>query len=348
MNREELIEKLELVSPALSKTNLVPVLTHFWFYPDLIMAYNDLISIETKLNSGFSGAVPSTLLSLLSASKAKDVDFKIGKNGILEVKAASSKFKLPFLDSEKTNIFMMPDPDKAKALPVDINKFMEALKLVMNSLKEDPAMPDSLGVTLSHVAPSLSLFATNDATISFAWVDIGQCEDFRVVLSGAFCRQMVALFKLEGEKHLEIHEDYSLFQVGDVVLFGKLVDVKKPQDFDAVIGSVFPIELEKDLVSIPTKLEMILDRSIIITDKASSVMEIHVENGVASFLSKSDLKGEVRDHMQMEEHHPDVSVNIDPRLFKVGYGVYTKLLLTEKCLVMADDNHNLYLVSASQ
>lgn len=350
MNREDLIEKLELVSPALSKINLVPVLQHYWFYPNHIVAFNDQIAIEVKFASGFSGAVPNTLLSLLTASKADKVDFKVPKKGTLEIKAASSKFKLPFLDTDDTNIFVMPDPDKSKALSIDINKFLEAMTMVMRSLKENPSMPDSLGVTLSFIDPSISLFATNDATISFAWVDAGSSDrkPFRAVLSGAFCRQMLALSKLEGEKHLEIHSDYSLFVCGEVVLFGRLVDVPKPLDFDAVIEQAFPIVREKELVSVPSKLELILDRSIIITDKDNSVMEIHVEDGIANFLSKSAAKGEVRDHMQMEEHHPDVSINIDPRLFKHGFGHYNKMLLTERCLVMVNDDHFLYLVSATQ
>jgi DNA polymerase III sliding clamp (beta) subunit (PCNA family) len=347
MHRQELIDKLELVQPALSKTNLVPILQNFWFKNDHIIAYNDSIAIKVGMKSGFEGAVPPTLWSLLSASKATEVEFKVQKKGTLEVKAASSKFKIPFLEDTETWIFEMPKADKEHALQVDIVKFLAALSLVMRSSKENIMKPEYLGVTVQVTGQDLSLFATCGATLSFAWTHVaGDSDDFKVVLSPSFCKQMLSISKLEGEKHLEIHGDYSLFQCGDVVLFGRLVEVQKPLDFDGVIDSVFPKEMEKDLVSIPSKLELILDRSIVVADK-KAVMEIQVENGKASFFSKSD-KGEVRDNLTMEEHHPDVSVNIDPRLFRHGYGFHTKMLLTEKGLVMVDKDHNLYLVSASQ
>ena len=75
MLRTELVEKLERVAPALSGNNLVPVLSHFWFRDNALLCYNDQIAIATKLISNFEGAVSDTLTSLLSASRAKDVEF---------------------------------------------------------------------------------------------------------------------------------------------------------------------------------------------------------------------------------------------------------------------------------
>jgi DNA polymerase III sliding clamp (beta) subunit (PCNA family) len=352
MQRLELVEKLERVSPALSSNNLVPVLSHFWFNNDVLTAYNDQIAISTKLNSGFVGAVPSTLIKLLSASRAKDVDLIYDDVGNLTVKAASAKFKLPYLTAKSFDIFKMPEPDVAKALPVDMGKFLEAIgSCIFSSLKEDTSMPDSLGITLSLEAGNIHLYATNDVTISYA--NVKQTNSRielplqRVVLSGNFCRQMLSIAKTGGSSHVEIHSDYSLFQAGETILFGRLVDVQRPLDFDSVIESSFPADAEKDLVSIPTKLQLILDRAIIITESKTerSKTAISVKGGIAKFYSKSE-NGEVRDSCQVEEHHPEVEVSIDPRLFKIGYGRYSKMLITQNCLIMANGK-NLYLVSAS-
>jgi DNA polymerase III sliding clamp (beta) subunit (PCNA family) len=344
MDREKLLEKLELVKPALAKNDLVPVLRHFWFKNDALTAYNDQIAIQTKLVSNFAGAIPDTLVALVKASRAKEVEFSEVVKGQLVIKAASGKFKLPFLPDEATKIFDMPDPDPKQALPVDMNEFLEAIESCMLSLKEDPSMPDSLGITLifEDIA-KISLYATNDATISHA--SVGLKKDIntknRVVLSGNFCRQMLSIAKLEGKKYIELADDYSMFVCGDTSLFGRLVDVSKPLGFEDVIQSSFPKEGRNNLVSIPTKLELMLDRACVIGDKTSIV----VEGGIAKFLSKSD-KGEVRDSVQLESNHPDVSININPRLFRNGYGNFDKMLLTETCLVMSKGT-NLYLVSAS-
>lgn len=356
MNRLELIEKLNRVSPALSANNLVPVLTHFWFKDNSLMCYNDQIAIKTKLASDFSGAVPDTLISLLNVSKAKDVELVIGDDGTgkklpegqLLVKAASSKFKLPFLAEESTKIFDMPKSNPEENLPVDMPAFLSAVESCIRSLKEDTSMPDSLGITLLFAGKMLNLYSTNDSTISFASVKLKQeTKDLRVVLSGNFCRQMLALAKLEGAKHLEINEGYSLFQSGDNVLFGRLVEVQRPLDFDSVLESSFPQELRRHLVSVPAKLELILERAVIITESKTERPKtaISIKGGIAKFFSKSE-KGEVRDSVQLEEAQQDVDVNIDPRLFKAGYGFFDKMVLTEQCLVMSKGT-SLYLVSAS-
>ncbi len=166
-------------------------------------------------------------------------------------------------------------------------------------------------------------------------------------MSGNFCRQVVALSKSDGKRHVEIHEDYSLFQSGDDILFGRLVDVPRPLDFDAVVEQSFPSELHKNLVSTPTKLQLILERAVIITESKTerSKTAIVVKQGMARFVSKSD-KGEVRDNVQLEDAQPDVSMSIDPRLFRAGYGFFDKMLLTENCLIMTKGG-SMYLVSAS-
>ena len=356
MHRMDLVAKLELVSPALSANNLIPVLSHFWFSTNALMAYPDQIAISTKLTSNFSGAVPESLLSLMSVSRAKEVEFFVGEvdgkklpEGQLLVKAASSKLKLPFLAEETTKIFEMPKPDASKAVPVDMKLFLKSIELCMRSLKEDTSMPDSLGITLSFSKEAIDCYATNDATISHARVKLKKPfnDGQRMVLSGNFCRQMVALSEIEGPKHIEIYDDYSLFVCADNVLFGRLVDVQRPLDFDSVIESSFPKELHKNLVSIPSKLQLILERAVIITESKTerSKTAISVKDGIARFFSTSE-KGEVRDSTQLEDVHPDVEVSIDPRLFKIGYGYFEKMLLTDRCLIMSKGS-SLYLVSAS-
>lgn len=348
MLRVDLLEKLGRVAPALSGNNLVPVLSHFWFTESgNLMAYNDQIAISTKLESDFVGAVPSMLTSLLTASRAKDVEINITDKGNLEVKAASSRFKLPFIEAKAFEIFTMPKPSK-DALPVDAKEFLAAIESCMLSLKEDTSMPDSLGITVVYKNKGFDLYATNDATISYARVKASaELKNFRVVLPGSFCRQMLSLAKLEGNKHIEVHDDYALFESGDSLLFGRLVDVARPLDFAGVIQQSFPKEAAAGLVLVPSKLELILDRAVIITESKQErpKTEIKIKDGKAHFFSRSE-NGEVNDSTMLEANHPAVEVSIDPRLFKAGYGAYDKMLLTKQCLIMSK-GQNLYLVSAA-
>ena len=354
MNRIDLLDKLKLVAPALSDNNLVPVLSHFWLLGDRLMAYNDQISISTSLKSDFKGAVPgSTLIDLLSASRAKDVELIVGKEvpeGQLLIKAASSRLKLPYLPSKATELFTMPKPDPAFVLDVSPEPFLAAIESCLRSVREDTSIPDSLGITIIPQGKFVDMYATNDATISHSQVKLRGDTKFkdRVILSGAFCRQMLSLATEDKASIIEIHDDYSLFKCGDTILFGRLVNVEKPLDFASIIDTHFSEDTEKNLITIPTKLQLILDRAVIITESKSerSKTAVSIKDGKALFYSKSD-KGEVRDSMLVEQHHPDVDITIEPKLMQAGFGHFDKMVLSETCVVMIKDN-SLYLISASQ
>lgn len=359
MNRVDFLDKLKLVAPALSDNTLVPVLNHFWFRGDRLLAYNDQIALSTPCKIDFKGAVPgSTLISLLSASRAKDVEFLVGKDangnklpeGQLLIKAASSRLKLPYLEEEATTLFDMPQPSQKDALNASMKDFLFGVETCLRSVQENTAIPDSLGITVLPRNKQLDLYATNDSTISHVCIELKAVPILkdRVVLSGAFCRQMVALAALSDKNQLEIHDDYSLFKSGDNLLFGRLVNVPKPLDFSASIESHYPVGSEDSLVAIPSKLQLVLERAIIITDSKTerSRTSIVIKDGKASFYSKSE-KGEVRDSVLLEASHPDVEITIEPKLLKSGYGFFERMLFTETCAIMTKDNA-LYLIAAAQ
>ena len=349
MIRTDLLERLDRVAPALSDNNLIPILSHFWFRGGDLLAYNDKIAISTKLDIEFDGAIPGdTFYALLSASRAKEISIVPTDDNSITIKAASSRFKMPFLPVKQTEIFEMPAANAKKALPVNISAFLDAIESCMRSLKEDTSMPDSLGITIQMDNSGIKFYATNDATISFAHVKVvEQLKESRVVLSGDFCRQMLSLSKTDKKGHIEIYDDYSLFKCGDSILFGRLVSVPRPLDFDSVIESTFPASAKKQLISIPTKLEMILERAIIITESKTErpKTSIVIKDDKAAFYSKSE-RGEVHDSLLLESGHPAVEVDVEPRLIKNGYGFFEKMILTEKCVVMVKGS-SLYLVSAS-
>ena len=357
MNRERLVEALELVSPALSSNDLVPALSHYWFRDGQLMAYNDRIAISTKLSSEFRGAAPKTLLDLLAASKAKEVEF-MTRDGELIVKAASSKFKLPILPETQTAIFSIPEPAQGNRLLVNIEDFLSALDLCKKSLKESPAVSSSLGVTLNievGTEPCLFLYSTNNATITRTSLAVknSPANDFgQAVLSWTFCKQMISVSKQPGKSRLEINvnDGCALFTCGDTTLFGRLVETSKTADFKNTIEMVYPSSDWDRAVQIPTKMELVLDRACIIANsRLHPRTEITVKNGIASVFSSSE-KGEVNDSVQLEGH-PDAHTYVDPRLVRIGYDYFDKILITERCVAMSRSHTDqrgdtdLYLIS---
>src|ERR1700675_1985783 len=97
MNRKYLVDTLELIKPALSKDNTVPVFQCFTFQDGLITAYDDTVAIigPTNCEDEF-GVHGNTLLGLLSSSSVEEVDLSLDKNDLV-IKMGKSTSRLPYI-----------------------------------------------------------------------------------------------------------------------------------------------------------------------------------------------------------------------------------------------------------
>lgn len=350
MERRQLLDTLGTVAPALASTDLIPVLTHFWFTGKTVMAFNDQIAISTPCATDFKGAVPGDLLQLTKLSKAKDVTLETPDDKELVIKLASSRVKLGLLDPEAF-LFEMPMPSSADFLQTGkVAEFLDVVRNAMRSVSSDTSIPDQLGVTLIAEKGVLHVCSTNGMTMTHATIKVNGSPGFkdRVILSAPFCNQMLALAKTEKKLQLEIHDDHALLVCSDgTILFGRLIESPQPLNFLGVLDENFPDEDRKLLIEIPTKMHLILERAVVIAESKADRTKttITVRDGKMKFFSASD-RGEVADTMLVGETQPEVSMRIEARHLKNGYGDFDRMLITERCAVMVKDN-KMYMVAAS-
>lgn len=349
MQRQKLLEILMIVRPALASNDLVPMLTHLWFEGGRVLACNDMIAISAPCAAEFTGAIPgATLLSILQASRAKEVEFAPAEQEV-QVRAGSSRLKLPLLPIEKFP-FEMPEPAKeAETLPVSSAEFVEAVEGCLRSVSRDTSVPDQLGVTVVPGKKNLLLYATNGASMTRAPVAFKSERRplaRRVVLPSLFCEQLVRLARQEKSVKLVVAEDHVLLSTsGGVRLYGKLVEIDRPLDFAGKIKEITPEDAAERSALIPGGLARVLERALIIADPTGERVrtQISVKDGVALFVTKSG-RGEMRDRLKLDGH-PDVVVSVDVQWVKLGCG-FEKILLTEGAVIMRR-GRELYLVATS-
>ncbi len=347
MKRTELLERLDLVEPAISNNNMIPVLMHVWFTKTHVMTFNDSIAISAPCNTDFAGAVPGTLLiDLLKRAKGTETELIPSKDELL-IKAGSTKVKLPLLPPSSF-VHEMPSLSK-DTVAIPAAELIKRIAGCLRSVSDDTSVPDHLGVTLIPNGSELHLFSTNHATLSHARVKTKYSLKSRVVLSTAFCKQLVQL--TDGGKSanvkLDIQPTYSLMITDEgVTLFGRLIDVDRPLEFPDMLRASTPKDYQKHLVPFPKngKLLDIAERAIIVTDspidKGSTT--ITVNDGKMIFLSKSST-AEVRD-VALVPGHTNGTINLDCKHIKAGYGDFDKMLLTDNCFIMNKDDC-LYLIA---
>jgi len=311
------------------------------------MGYNDQIAISAPCKTDFKGAVPGAIfISLLKNSKAKEVELSLTGNELL-IKAASSRLKLPVLPPSDF-VFDIPAMKTPSSIP--IKGFIDGVKGCLRSVSTDTSAPDQLGITLiPNEGKLLQLFSWNGATISTTNVKIPEMLPFkRAVLSGLFCQQMVNIAASGKDAKIEVDQEHSLFACGGVTLYGRPIAIDKPMPFVTTVQAELPKHFTKSIVSIPTKLKLILERAIIVTDSATeqTTTSVSVKEGRMKFTSKSG-RGEVTDTILVEAGQKDATIDIHCRHIKAGYGAFDKMLVTETCFIMTkDDGNSLYLIAA--
>lgn len=352
IKRTVLLDKLNEVAPALSDHNLIPILTHFWFTGESVLAYNDQIAISVPLKADFKGACPgSTLLDLLKASRAAEVTLT-AEGETLNVKMGKSKIKLGLLPNSDF-IFEMPPLQKDSVIK-NSKPFIEGIAGCMPSVGTDMTVPDLAGVSIIPNANGLHFYGCNNATLSHVRVK-GMKIKNRLILSAPFCNQFLRLTEKkddEGNKKpwsMQLTEDHAKVQVDDIHLFGRLLFTDAPQDFDSILKENYPEgEKRPKMTAIEDKLrkrlQLALDRAMII---ARSKLEptqtkITIVDGRIKFYSRSEL-GEITDNVDIK--HPDATIAIEAKLLKPGIDMADKMLITDRCAVMTK-NDLLYLVCA--
>ena len=100
-----------LAAPFLIDQDFIPILQHFWFRPNSVMAYNDIQAVRLMLDTGLNCAVPGKLLGkLLGTISHEEIDLKLNQFGTeLLIGYGKNQAKLPAL-SPNEFVFEMPDP----------------------------------------------------------------------------------------------------------------------------------------------------------------------------------------------------------------------------------------------
>lgn len=359
MKRKKLLERLEMVAPALASSDFVPIMTHFWFTGSHVIAYDDTIGISVSLKTDFKGAVPGTiLLNLLKNSRAKMLEFRPNTEGAkITIRAGTkkSRWNLALLPPEE---FLFKFPKKLGKVSVVKKEFLEAVEWCLASIGDDTSTPDQLGITLVFYKEHVELYSTNDATFSRAvWNGNCRAASPRLILPTAFCRLLVRIqtpYKNSKKKKKEVisisfSEDAVLVSLGEsgMRIFGRLVNSEKPLNFKEILDQYYTKKIQRKLVSIPDNIQGVIERAMVVTESYGDpgFTKIHIEKGRGSFVSATS-RGVVKDVVQFGAKHPDSEIVVDPKLFRSMLKVCDKMLITNSCVMFRKGQKFIHLISA--
>lgn len=134
VNREELLRKLESVSPGLAVKEAVEQSSCFAFKGGSVVTFNDEVACRTKCDVGFEGAVAAKpLLELLAKMPEEEVDVGPTDGGLL-VKGKRRRSTIVMEADITLPVGVVDRPDKWR--PVDA-EFSEAISIVQHCAGKD-------------------------------------------------------------------------------------------------------------------------------------------------------------------------------------------------------------------
>lgn len=359
MKVEELLKKLDTISPALGAHGLLPIMTHNWFMGTHLLAYNETLGIQIPCKTSFKGAVPKELAQLLRATNPSATIELVEEGGVCNVRTGrkNAAFKYLTLD-DMGEAFNMPKPAKKSVAEVSLASFRRALDTCLLSLSNDTSRGDYRGITLIPRKDKLTFFSTNNMAMSRTEMPLTNTGTLtsRVVLPKEFCIEFLELTKdftdkeKQKEVHFEVNKKYALAAAGDVLLYGAVIEVDQPLDFENIFATNFPKDADPTLLDDKQHAEFksMVERAMVVTDSDvdQTSAELWVDDGVLHFNSTSQ-RGEVADQMNFD--HADVKpFKLQPKFLSVALDYYDQVTLTRKAVALTKTkSKRVYIISTT-
>lgn len=361
VNKLELEAVVSKCAPFLMQKSFAPILTHFCFGDDKVVAYNDLQAIEIKYKSNLNCALPGSLLiKMLNSIQQHSLDI-IQKTGEVQFKNGRSVVKLPSLPKEDF-IFQMPDTSNCETvkLPLDV---ISGLANCLVSTSHDLASPEKNGVRLIIANKRLEFYSTDSISLSryrYESVNVPDCS-IDIIIPSTFCEQLIRLTKTKSNEieetafvNLLISKDsgdsFLIAEIdSNITVFTRLIEVEEKLPFVELVS-----EYESFIQSwfeVPDALSNIIERACILIPPEDKFVTVFESKGNTIMIDTTTKSGISDDVIEFESKVPEGRFRLNPEVIKrVLYTMsHLSFCFDNSVLALSGCNGNfLHFVSAKQ
>lgn len=346
MNKQKLLLILQRSQRFLHSQDFIPILQHFCFSNDKVIAYNDEQAIEYFFKTDLELALPGSILIKMLSTLENDVDISIfGKKNQVKLKSGKTELKLPFLPKEEF-IFEFPDVSNIKGFVLNDGIIKGLERCITTSVESGTA---KVGITWKVNEKVLTFYSTDNVTISKYECGIKNenNSDFLIITPTLFCQTLIDLYKnTDSEKAtLYLNEDYAVVDFeNECRIFTRLYDTSLALNFEGAIKSVVP-DIKRILFSeIPTGLQGALSRSMLVySPDLGANFEV---NGTELKIDTVSNLGKSDDSIDLPFDSGSFTFIADPSLLNRALKVCDSISFQPNILVFQDESKNfLHLIN---
>ena len=358
INRATFLKDLKAAKGALSGDETsVPVFSMFLIHDNALLAFNDVIGIETMLDedTNIEVVVPGNLLiSTLSGYNSDDLDMKM-KEGTLNLSCGKRlAVSIPLLPVDAW-IWKGPaiEEDKDKIVSLELtDSVIEGMRSVMISMQATDSDPAMSGITVLNTETEEAFFCTTDRKTICEYAIPENSDDSienHVTLPPLFCSQLIAMRSVYTDNiFLTVYDDCAIVEFGEkATLFTRLMNDDSLPNFEQVIHDTLG-ESPLNLIPLPEGIKDSLERSLLFY-KYGDPGKISISVKGKDMTVEAGEKGrKMREKFTLESSvKEDVSVLVDPVDIKRALKYVTHFDFrseNSRCLVFSDQKGFTYFV----
>lgn len=317
MERRELLEKLILARPCLSTQDIVPILSHFCFTDDQVIAFNGIQGITIDYENDLACALPGELLMKLLGSYSSEKIAIKKKKGEISIKAGKSNAKLASLSEDD---YIFEEPDVSDGIQFSLTEdFLTGLRRSLISVSTNSLQRSQYGITLISDKKGAHMYSTDNLRISKYSLEepVHKKAKIKVLLPQVFCELLLSISKecdISG-CDIVIGEDFisAFFEEEGTTVYSKLLLDVDFLDFEAIIGNYYS-DGEDDFQEVPEVFITALERTALLTAKeAEQLVQLAADGDLLTVSAKSSY-GDIREDIAFEEELDEVSFTMDSSL----------------------------------
>jgi DNA polymerase III sliding clamp (beta) subunit (PCNA family) len=296
--REELMRALELLKPGLSKKDIVAQSSCFHFYPERIVTYNGVLSVQVPLQTGMNGAIRAEeFYGLMDKLPEKEVTFFQGNDeqGINEIQIVCGNVRAGLAVNEATFPPIHVESSFAP-LPKD---FKEALKFCRFSISIDMSTPR---FTCVHINGMKVCSSDRYRITQFI---MSEPSPFNLLLPGAAVEHIIS----HDFTHMTLDDNWVHFSIEErgAILSCKLV-------MEELIQADRFFEVEGEIIKFPSSLRQTVERAIIMADGEVIIdrsIKLTIQENIIKCRGQKEI-GWVEEDLPIEYSGQPIIIYINP------------------------------------
>lgn len=285
LKRNELKEKLNILSKAYSQKTAFPSLQFVKFDNDTLTVSNHNATIVTKFNTGIQALIPFRQLSdIANKLTAEDLDLTINDNQAV-IKCGRSKFTLNLGDfNEYPSFNILNDID---GLKVNCSEFISVISAINYATSNNEKRPILTGINFSEFAV---------ATDSFRLARINKDLGLRCTIARSDIDNLISILKGSESVLIRNNNNTATFEFGDTIYQTRLLDGNYP-DTSRLIAKdcYYTIKVDRQ------RLIESIDRVNIFNEEYATII-LEADNGVLKLSSNATQVGDATDELECENN----------------------------------------------